>query len=105
MKTSLTVSMECSYSCHLFSVGHLGHRIAQMDISHVFFQAEARNSINEGCQICRGAFSFQYCICLYERVKHKNSRICIMSLRTLMGLTASHQPMLPQQVSLSSDEV
>ena len=67
MKTSLTVSMECLYSCHLFSVGHLGHHIAHMDISNVFFQAEARNNINEGCQIGRGAFALHYCICLYER--------------------------------------
>lgn len=50
MKTSLTVAMEGLYSCCLFPVGHLGHYVAHMDISNVFFQVEARNNNNEGCQ-------------------------------------------------------
>lgn len=33
----------------------------------------------------------QYCVCLYERVKRNNSRICVMPLRTLTGLTAPAQ--------------
>lgn len=85
MKTSLTVSMEYLYSCHLFSVGH---HIAHMDISNVFFQAEARHNISESCRISKGAFALQWCICLHESIKYKNSRICLVALRTLTGLTA-----------------
>lgn len=73
MKTSLTVSMECLYSCHLFSVGHLGHLIAHMDISNIFFRAEARNNIIEGCQIQqRGFCSSVLYLSALRRVKHKN---------------------------------
>lgn len=39
----------------------------------------------------------RHCVCLYERVKHKNSRTGVMSLRTLTGLTAPSwlPPVLP----------
>lgn len=69
-------------------LGILGSTLSIWLFAMYFFQAEPRNNTNKGYQTCREAFVLQSSICLYERGKHKNSRICVMTARTLTGLTA-----------------
>lgn len=88
MKTSLTVSMEFCIPVICSLLGILGSILPTWIFARYFFQAKFRNNILKGCQICRDTFALLSSICLYERRKHKNRRICVMAPGTPIGLTA-----------------